>query len=93
MILLERVISKSDDTSDILLLTKETVRRVIDLSNGGVVIVFTNSKAYEAYSENQHPVIKADDVVAKLFRNDKDGHPYVILCTKIERLMDTTFSW
>jgi hypothetical protein len=93
MILLERVISKSDDTSDILLLTKETVRRVIDLSNGGVVIVFTDSRAYEAHSDNQHPVIKADDVVVQLFRNDKDGHPYVILCTRIERLTDKTFDW
>lgn len=93
MLLLERVISKSDDTSDILLLTKDTVRRVIDLSNRGVVIVFANSKAYEIHSNNKHPVIKADDIVAKLFRNDKNGHPFIISCTKIERLIDKTFDW
>jgi hypothetical protein len=93
MLLLERIVESDTDYSDIMLLTKDTVRRVIDKGNGTVVILFANGKAYKAHSDNEHPVVKADDVVAKLFRNDKDGSPFVISCTKIEKLVEGTHDW
>lgn len=93
MLLLERPVNSYDDQSDILILTKETIRRVVDIGSGTVIILFANGKAYEVHSDNVYPILKADDIVAKLFRNDKDGHPYVINCNKIERQIASSFDW